>query len=1054
MNLINKNDPLNTKGPLAWMAQNKVAANLFMAIAIVAGLIFMRQIKQEVFPQVDLDMITISVPYPGASPEEVEEGILLAIEEQVRGIDGIKTINSTANENSGVVTLELKISADGDKVLNDVKSSVDRITSLPADSERPVISLLISKSQAISLIVYGDLEPVVLRNKAESIRDEILALPGINQVDLAGISSPEISVEVPREQLSRMNMNLDQIASVIRAGSVDLPGGGVKTSTGEILLRTKEKRYSAEGYADIAIKKLPDGTQIKLKNIASIKDTLADSEEEAYYNGSRAVRLEVYGDDNPVKIAGLVKEFLEEKQKALPKGVFIEVGRDNSELYAGRMNLLLKNGAIGLFLVLILLGLFLRPSHAFWVTIGMVISFCGALAIMPFIGVSVNMISLFAFILTLGIVVDDAIVIGEAIYHRLQRGESAVRAAIEGVREVAVPVTFSILTTVIAFSPMLAVPGIMGKFFKNIPMIVIPILIFSLIEGLFILPAHMNHEQKKPKKGEKISWFRKLLNWQIHFSDSFDHWVQTKFKKMADWVLNHHHVVLGGATGLFILTVSILASGRLQFNFMPKIEGDEVTAVIEFPYGNPVDDSRSAVERFKKTAIMTLKDFPKGEQSFKGIYAEVGKQPAGRGPHGGATKTGGHLAFVRVYLNALGEREFSSKQFAQAWRKKVGEIAGARRQAISFNIGPSAGADIGIELSHTNRKVLEESAQKVADELKNFAGVMDIDNGFQSGKPQMDLRLHPTASVLGLTERDLGRQVRAAFYGSEALRQQRGRDEIRVFVRLPTNQRQSINDIDNLRLRTPVGGEIPFREAAEIHEGRSTISIQREDGRRVLTVTADTDVNRTSSGQVIDELFDNFLPELQSNTPGLYYKIAGAEQERKESMGSLLAGLGFALLVMYALMAIAMKSYFQPIIILMAIPLCLIGAVAGHLLMGFNLSLISIMGLLALAGVAVNDSIVLLDAINQNRAKGFSVRDAIHEGMVRRFRPILLTSLTTFLGLSPMILETSVQARFLIPMAISLGFGILFATVISLFVMPSLYWVGHGIISFIKGKPK
>ncbi len=795
-----------------------------------------------------------------------------------------------------------------------------------------------------------------------------------------------------------------------------------------------QRRDREVEFASIVVLSRPDGTVVRLGDIAEIKDGFRETDEESYFNGKRAVMVEVYrvGEQTPIAIASTVKKYVAEKAGTMPPGVGLAVWRDMSEIYADRLELLLNNAAIGLVLVLLTLGLFLEIRLAFWVTLGIPISFTGSLLFLPAFNTSINMISLFAFIVTLGLVVDDAIVVGEAIFKRRGEGVSRLRAAVEGVREVAMPVVFAVLTTIMAFAPIMFVAGIMGKFFFAIPVVVIAVLALSLVESLVILPAHLAHSKPDPDRG--------LMG--------FIHRQQQRFSRYVEWLIIHtylptvaravrrRYLALAIGIALLLTTAGLVAGGKVRFIFFPKVEGDIVTASVVMPFGTPVADTRKIVERMVASARKVV-DEKGGDQYVRGIFSQVGSNgiPAFRGG-----VSGGHAGGVRVFFVPVTERDFTGAEFAREWRERMGEVAGAESLTFKFNLGPSAGDPINIELAHRDLDVLEAASAKLAAGIK-YDGVFDVDDGFTPGKEQLDFKLRPEASSLGITEHDLARQVRSAFFGAEAARQQRGRDELRAYVRLPENQRRSEHDIETLMIRAPNGAEVPLGQAAEVRRGRAYTAIKRTDGRRVVNVTADVQEDRASPNDIVRDVEAELLPDLLSDHAGLSYSLAGEQKEQAESMKSLGEGFLMALLAIFALLAVAFRSYVQPVIIMTVIPFGIVGAVLGHLMMGYDLSLMSGMGIVAASGVVVNDSLILIVAINRYRADGLSINDAIVAGGGRRFRPILLTSLTTFFGLSPMILESSVQARFLIPMAISLGFGVLFATFITLLLVPALYCI-------------
>lgn len=1023
------------KGPVAWMAQNTVAANLLMLVLIVGGLVMAGRIKQEVFPEFELDIVNITVPYPGASPDEVEQGVLLVIEEAVRGIDGVKKVTATAREGAGSVQVELLLGSDPDKVLQDVKNAIDRVTSFPQDSERPVVSLIDNQNEVISLVIYGDLDEQTLRSLAEQTRDKLLQRPDITQVELAPDRPLEISIEVPQEKLRAYNLSLQQIAARVSAASVEIPGGELETPGGEILVRTDERRDLAEDFAETRILSRANGTDLRLGDIAELKDGFADNDVAAFYNGKPAMRVRVFrvGTQTPITVADAVKEFIDEEASSLPPGVGFAVWNDRSEIFRDRVNLLLRNAFMGLILVLFVLGLFLQFGLAFWVTMGIPISFLGAMLLMPTIGVSINMISLFAFIIALGIVVDDAIVVGENIFTMRQQGISTAEAAIKAAQEVAAPVTFSVLTTVVAFTPMFFVPGAFGKVFAVIPAIVVSVLLLSLVESLFVLPAHLAHGGN-----EETGVLGFINRQQKRFSDGLEAFIRNLYQPVARVAVQHRYLSLAIGIAMLIATLGLIAGGRVQFSFFPKVDGDIITASVRLPVGSPAADSERLRARLQKTARQVI-DANGGMDIVRGQLTQMGQGIRGGGPNPASGANGSHVIDMAIFLVPTDQRELNASQFAKAWRETFGEVAGVDSLSFRYNIGPSGGLPIDIQLSHRDTRVLEAAASRLAGALRDYGGVTDIEDGFADGKTQFEFKLKPEARTLGLTEQDLGRQLRAAFFGAEAVRQQRGRNELRVFVRLPKETRNSEQILDELLIRTPQGGEVPLRMAAEMVRSQAPTEIKRVNGRRVVNVTADIEEGAANANEVIASVGKTVIPALQADFRGLSYSLEGEQSEQSDTLGSLRSGGLIALLGIFALLAIPFRSYIQPLIIMSAIPFGLVGAVFGHVIMDMELSLLSVMGIVALTGIVVNDSLVLIVFINKLRDEGVPIETAVVRGGMERFRPILLTSLTTSLGLAPMVLETSVQARFLVPMAISLAYGVIFATFVILLLVPCLY---------------
>ena len=1036
--MASPDETASRSGPIAWMTHHTVAANLVMFIFILGGLVIMTNVKQEVFPEFKVDQIRVSVPYPGASPEEVEQGIILSIEDVVRGLDGVKHVTATASEGRAKVEIELLDGANADNVLQDVVNEIDGIQSFPELAEEPIISLAEVRNQVVTVLVYGDQEEQTLRDVAERVRDDLLQRPGITLVEL-GLARPrEIAVEVPQRHLRAYDLTLNRIAREIGEAAIELPGGGVKTPGGEVLLRTQERRDFGREYADIPVASTPDGATITVGDIATIKDGFEDVDQEAYYNGQRAIQVKVFrvGMETPQSVSANVRAYLEELRPELPDGIGFAMWNDRSEIYRDRMNLLLKNAFLGLTLVLLLLGLFLDLKLAFWVTVGLPVSIIGSFLFIPFTGASINMISLFAFIITLGIIVDDAVVAGEIIYQKREQGLPLVPAAIAGAREIAGPIMFAVLTNIAAFMPLFFVPGALGNFLRQVPSVVVAVFAVSLIESLFVLPAHLAHTRE-------LSGFWKTLDrprqW---FSQAMKHFIRERYQPFLRSAIANRWLTVAAGLALLILAGGVVAGGHIPFTFLPAIDSEIITAQATLPYGAPMEQSRSVLHRLADSANVAIAELG-GEAALRGVYAQIGAALMQRGPRqADSGPMGSHTIGVQVFLKPADQRDFSGADFARVWRASIGTIPGLESLGFKAEVGPTGGLPIDIQLAHRSRTILETAAQELAESLSGYAGVTDIDDGVSLGKPQLNFRIKPEARNLGLNATDLARQVRGAFYGVEALRQQRGRNEVKVMVRLPESERRSSFTIEQLILLTEQGGEIPLAEAAEVDAGRAYTEIKRREGRRIAAVTADIDDQIANANTVMAEVIADELEALMKKYPGLTYSVEGQQAEQQESLSALGMGFALAMLVIYALLAIPFRSYVQPLIVMLAIPFSFIGALIGHLLLGYGLSLISLFGIVALAGVVVNDSLVLIAATNRLREEQqISVHDAVIQGATNRFRPIVLTSLTTFFGLAPMIFETALQARFLIPMAVSLGFGILFGTVIILVIVPTVYLI-------------
>ncbi|MCG8423568.1 MAG: efflux RND transporter permease subunit [Proteobacteria bacterium] len=1025
-------------GPIAWMARNSVAANLLMFLILVGGTLGVLRTKQEVFPEFTLDLVRVTMPYPGASPTDVEQGIILAIEEEVRGLDGVKRVTSEAAEGLGTVVVELLLGADPDKALNDVKAAVDRVQTFPEEAESPTVALGSGRREVITVVIAGDVELRTLHQLAERLRSDLLDHRDITQVDIVGVPPVEIAVELPRSVVEGYGLSPGDIARQIRLGSLELPGGELETAGGEILVRVSNRRLVGEQFEDIVVSSTAEGARVPLGRVANIDDGYKDVDRALLYNGKPAVRVTVYrvGDETPTGVAEAARTIVEQMRGTLPGTIELAVWSDSSEVLQQRIDLLVDNAWLGLLLVVLILALFLDSRLALWVSLGIPISFLGAFLLAPGIGLSINMITLFALIVTLGMVVDDAIIVGEHAFHTIEGGMDRLHGAIQGAREMAVPVFFAVLTTIAAFSPMLMVPGTMGKIFRLIPLMVISVLIFSVIESFFILPAHVAHiSSKNPGP------LRRILDApRERVSRGLRWFIDNAYIPFVSAAIRNRSLTIAVTTAAFITAMGAVASGLVPFSFFPELEGNRVTASVRLPYGAPEALAQNAATTLEVSAKKTIEKFG-GDAIVRGMLTKLGESAGGSGLGPVSVEFGSHLVAVEVNLVPTEQRRFTAKEFSDAWSAIIPPMVGIEALTLHSAAGPDAGTPVDVQLTHRSTEILAAASSELAEELRRFQQLTDIENTYASGKPQLDFRLLPQARDLGITADAVARQIRGAFFGAEALREQRGRDEVRVMVRLADAERTSEFDIEDLRIRTPAGGLVPLASVAECQRGRAPTSIVREDGKRTVNVRARLAAGVVSPRPVLEMVRGELLPQLRKRHPGLDAKLVGQQRSQQESFASLGQNYILALFVIFALLAIPFRSYAQPFIVMAAIPLGLVGAVVGHVIMGFELSLISIFGIVALSGVVVNDSLVLIDATNRFRAEGLTAREAVIQSGARRLRPILLTSLTTFFGLLPMIFETSIQARFLIPMAISLGFGVLFATLVALIVVPCLYVV-------------
>ena len=1023
---------LRREGAIGYMARNSIAANLLMLVLLGGGIYTMFKIQKEVFPQFQLDYVEVNVTYPGAAPAEVEQGILLPVEEAVRGIQGIKEIVSTANEGSGNVTIELIAGANRMKSFQEIDQAVSRIRTFPDDIEEPQVNLQTRQRDVLEISLYGNSDIWTLRQLAERLRNRLLSNPDITQVELGNVPDYVTHIEIPGNKLREYNLTLGQVADIIERSSRDVPAGAVETESGEILLRMKERKQWAREFENITIVSSPAGANVILADIATITDGFEETGFHGQFNQQPAVSLSIYrvGDQSPLEISEITNEILDDFQ--LPPGIKYRIDSNRAEDYRERLSLLTENGFLAIIIVMVILTLFLEYRLAFWVMLGMAISFIGGMLLLPLVGVSINMISMFGFLIVLGIVVDDAIVVGENVYEYRQRGFNAIDAAIKGTKDVSRPVIFSIITTIIAFVPLLFMPGETGKFWWPLPVVVIVILAISLLEALFILPSHLAHLSTKKKKGV----IRKFEDWQERFAKGFDRLVDKYYRPLLDKCLEFRYITLTAAIALLLMVGGYGYSDHMGMIMMPEVAADEIEAGVSLPVGTtPLQAAKVAEEITESTRQM----FEKHNlyEVAEGIKTNV---------------RGQNFIDVEIVMRPPDQREMTAREVIALWRDNIGDIEGVDQITFEAERGPGGYQQaISVDLSHPDINVLERASQAFLKRIEGFDNTRDVNDNYNKGKIQYDFKLKPEGRNLGLTSSEVGRQVRDAFFGALAMRQLRGTNEIEVRVKLPLEERRDLQNLENFLVRTSAGVEVPLLDVVNVEQREAFTSINRRDASRVVTVGMDVEpANKVS--QVLESIEQEILPQLRADFPGITWSFEGSQADMRESTSSLWSGFSIAMLLIYALLAIAFNSYTQPLIVLMAIPFGIVGAVIGHILLGYDLSLVSLMGVIALSGVVVNDSLIMIDYANKKRNSN-SIYDSIHEAGIRRFRPIMLTTLTTFGGLTPIILETSSQAYYLIPMAISLGFGIVFATSIILLIVPCLYLISEDFrLYFEKGK--
>ncbi len=1017
-------------------AANTVFANICLLMILVGGALALTSMLRESFPQFSTDKISIQILYPGADPEEVEEGLILKLEEALTGIEGIKQYTTVASENVGSALVDVLEGSNIKKVLEDIKSKVDAISTFPVDAERPVVKEILMRDSVALVALSGAMSEKQLKVLAEQVRDEIRLLDGISQVELFGVRKEEIAVEVSEEQLRQYNIGLEQIAEALRRSSLNMPGGVLRTEGEEIRLRTLGRKYTAEELADIVVLAQASGELIRLGMLAQIRDDFVEDPIHSEVDGLPTAFVMVFktSKEDSVHISNTVKAYIDSKQQQLPPGISITEFYDNSTALRARIALLTKNGIVGLCLVFFLLWLFLDLRLSFWAGMGIPISLAGAMVILWYFGATLNMISLFGFIMVLGIVVDDAIVVGESIYVHRQMGKPPLVAAVDGVTEVSMPILAAVTTTIVAFIPLAFIGGIMGKFIAIMPVVVVSCLIISLWESLFLLPAHLSN--LPDMRGTQPLTYNPLQLLQRFSQRALAFLIDRIYIPFLAWTLQWRYVFLAFSISSLLVAVGLVQGGLVKFQVFPKLDSFVITANVEFPDGTPAHQTQEALNSIEQAFlhIAAQTETVSGDDLIQRRLILLGQTMGGQ-----QGKTGANVGSVQFILLPSEDRGIHSNELLIAWEKKVGNLSGVRSLTFEGMSAGPGGAEIELWLQGERMADLLAAADQVKERLHRFTGVLQIRSDFSPGKNEFRLHLKPEARTLGLSVHDLARQVHAAFYGVEPLRIQRGQEDLRVKVRYPQTERSQLASLEQMRIRTPSGQEVSLLSVAEVDFGPGFSSITRTDGKRRVVVTADVDPKQANAQEVFTQLSEGgFFAEMEAAYPGLSISMQGAKKNMQESFASLKVGFPLAILGIFVIVATIFRSYLQPLIILVSIPFGIIGAILGHLLMGYTMSMMSLFGIVALTGVVVNGAIVLIERINENLAEGMSFFNAVVKGSARRFRAILLTSLSTVGGLAPLILETDMQARFLIPMALSLASGVICATILTLILIPNL----------------
>ncbi len=1053
------------KGLGKWSVEHRVSVNLIMVFLIVAGLFTAINMKREMFPQFSLDMIDISVVYPGASPEEVEEGICIKIEEQIKSLEDIKVTYSTAREGHGSVTLELAAGTDINKKLDEIRTEIDLIDSFPEEAEDPVVVEIKSNEPAIYVAVYGDVDERLLRDTAEKIRDDLVENEEISLASLVGVRDFEISVEISEQNLRTYNLSFDDVVAAVKTGSLELPGGQIKTPGGEFLVRTKGKKYTGEEFERIPLVTRADGTVIRLGDVARIVDGFEDKDIKPRFNGKPAALVVVNRTDSQdtIAISNVVLDYMKTHKDEMPEGVTLGHWYNMADMVQDRIDLLLKNGLQGILLVFIVLALFLDLGLAFWVASGIPITFMGAFLVLDYLGASINMLSMFGFIMTLGILVDDAIIVGENIYTHYSAGKSPKQAVIDSMEQIGGPVVMAVTTTMVAFVPLMHIAGIMGKFISIMPQAVICILAISLVEAFLILPAHLEGTltPSNPHKSRVYTLFFFWLDWLKKDVTDTHAWFRNRVEKGLNWVIHvlylpllrycvrNRYFTFAFGVGCLIVSIGLLAGGHVPFTFFPKNDSNWIISEIIYPLGTPFESTEKTIKQLESGAfelneffrdrVENREDLVVNTFSLVGVIPRRDWKPGSYGGHCGE-------AWLEIQPSAM-RPDISAPEVTAKWREFTGDVLGAEQLTFTIIGGGPGGNPIEIRLVGNNLGELEDASAVLKKEIATYPGTFDITDDFRPGKMEKQIFIKPGAESLGVTMADIAIQVRQAYYGDEVLKVQRGKNDIKVMVRYSRQERETEASIDELRIRTRDNREIPLNQVARIETGRGYSAIQRVDRHRVITVISDLDENTANARKIVEDLRVNFLPGLVHRFPGISYDLEGQAKRTQESIDSLKKGFGLAAMIIFLLLASQFKSYLQPVIIMTAIPFGLIGAIVGHFFMGLDITMISIFGIVALSGIVVNDSLILIDFINSKVRAGEAVFDSVIEAGKSRFRPVLLTSVTTVAGLAPLLTETSFQAQFLIPMAVSISFGLVAATGLTLLFVPALYviirdWTG------------
>jgi len=1022
---------------IKWFAENRVAANLLMVAIFIGGLSSLPILDREVMPGIPLDMIQVDVDYPGASPAEIEERVVVRLEEAIHDLEGVESITSESVAGRGGVLVEIAKGFETQQMLNDIKARVDAIDNLPEEAEEPQIKEAPWSEDVIELVVSANIDEAALRSIALSIRDDVAALPGVDQVVVEGLREPEMSIEVPEFTLRKYSLTFDDVVAAIRRSSINLSAGSIRAEGGDITLRTQEQAYTVADFESIVLLRDPNGTRVYLGDVAEVRDGFEEIDALSRFNNERAAAIVVKVRNNPdvVAVTAAVRAYADEKNLSLPPGVTLDVWLDRSEIFKSRADMLINSGITGLVLVFLLLTLFLRPAVAIWVCVGIAISFLGALFVIPSTPISVNMMTLFAFVLVLGIVVDDAIIIGESIHVQVQKGLQGSDAAYQGARKVAKPVVFAAVTTMIAFSPALFIDGAAAKLTMPLSIVVIVALAFSLIEAFLILPSHLAHLKPvgEARPGTLAALRQKVAGTLSDFSSY-------RYKPFLRKVIDARYLTLSVFLSIWLIVMSFIQGGWVKQTFYPLIPGDDIIATVTLSDGVSFTSTEQVVDQMEQAAESMRKDF----MAESGIDVVKNMRTFARENN----------IQIMLELVATEGRGIPIEQITDRWRDYIGFIPDTKSYAFDYHLIERE-PPVKLGLTADDPQVLAEATARVEARLATYDGLFSINNSQRSARTEILVSANDSAENFNVSADQIARQVRQGFFGEEVQRVPRGRDEVKVMVRYPQESRASLEQINRMYIRVGKGDDarqVPIGAVAGLQFAQGASAIRRLDRQRIVEVTAEADPDVADPYKIVTDIRENFVPGLLDEYPGLEFLVKGEQDTASEFLFELIRLTLMAFLCTFGLIAIAFRSYIQPAIVMSAVPFGFLGAIIGHLLFGVTISMFSFMGVVAAAGVVINDNLVLIDRINQMRAERGAecgIAEAVIDSAVSRFRPILLTSFTTFIGLLPIMLERSSQSEYLKPMTLSLGFGVAFASFVTLILVPCLYLIVEDVRSHL-----